>query len=81
MGLGEDIEKELSEYYNDLFTTTNPDNFENILAKIPSTISGQMNEQLIKPMEEKEIRQALFSMHPNKAPGTDGMSPLFFQHY
>nr|XP_027075819.1 uncharacterized protein LOC113699652 [Coffea arabica] len=65
------IEEEFSEYYKDLFATTNPDNFEDILAEIPSTIFGQMNEQLIRPVEENEIRQASFSMHPNKAPGTD----------
>ena len=72
---------ELSQYYNDLFTTTNPADFEEILTEILSTISRQMNENLIKPVEEKDIRQALFSMHPNKAPEQDGMSPLFFQQY
>ena len=65
----EEIEVELSQYYNDLFTTTNPTDFEEILTEILSTISRQMNENLNKPVEEKDIRQALFSMHPNKAPG------------
>ena len=27
------------------------------------------------------MRVALFSMHPSKAPGPDGMSPFFFQKY
>ena len=75
------MEEELSDYYKDLFSTTHPDNFEDILTEILSTISSQMNEQLIRPVDEKEIRQALFSMHPNKALGTDGMSPLYFQYY
>ena len=52
----QEIEEELSEYYKDLFTTTSPDNFEDILAEIPSTICSQMNEQLIRPVEENEIR-------------------------
>ncbi|XP_071905855.1 uncharacterized protein [Coffea arabica] len=42
-----EIEEELCEHYKDLFTTTNPDCFEDILAEIPSTISSHMNEQLI----------------------------------
>ncbi|XP_027166343.1 uncharacterized protein LOC113766338 [Coffea eugenioides] len=72
----EEIEVELSQYYKDLFTTTNPADFEEILKEISCTISRQMNEKLIKPVEEKDIRQALFSMHPNKAPGQDGRQIL-----
>ena len=40
-----------------------------------------MNEQLIKQVNEAKIKQALFSVFPNKAPGVDGISPLFFQNY
>ena len=32
-------------------------------------------------MEENEIKDAFFSMDPNKAPGSDDMSPLFFQRF
>lgn len=30
-------------------------------------------------MTDEEIRNAVFHMHPDKAPGLDGMSPTFFQ--
>ena len=40
-----------------------------------------MNQQLIKPVDEKEIQHATFSMFLNTAPGVDGMSHLFFQRY
>ena len=36
-----------------------------------------MNETLIQPYIEDEVRRALFQMHPSKAPGLDGMSPFF----
>nr|XP_027120233.1 uncharacterized protein LOC113737168 [Coffea arabica] len=36
---------------------------------------------LIKPVDEGEIKQTIFSMFPNKAPGVDGMSPCFSQSY
>ena len=40
-----------------------------------------MNRKLIRPIYETEIKEAVFSMHPNKAPGPDGMSPFFFQRF
>lgn len=45
------------------------------------TISGSMNDNLTKPVDEEEIKSALFSMNPNKAPGVDGMPPIFFQKF
>ena len=40
-----------------------------------------MNETLVQPYTEDEVRTALFQMHPLKAPRPDGMSPFFFQKY
>ncbi|KAL3527602.1 hypothetical protein ACH5RR_012258 [Cinchona calisaya] len=40
-----------------------------------------MNNQLVKPVAEKEIKEAHFSMHPNKAAGPDSTTPLFFQKF
>jgi len=38
----------------------------------------QMNQRLLQLATEEEVRQALFMMHPEKAPGPDGMTALFF---
>ena len=40
-----------------------------------------MNKYLIKPIDDKEVKATIFSMHPNKAPNPDGMSSLFFQKH
>lgn len=40
-----------------------------------------MNESLTRPYIADEVRLALFQMHPSKSPGSDGMSPFFFQKY
>ena len=37
-----------------------------------------MNQILLRMATEEEVRQALFMMHPEKAPGPDGMTALFF---
>lgn len=39
-----------------------------------------MNQILLRVASEEEIRQVFFMMHPEKAPGPDGMTALFFQH-
>ena len=50
-----------------------------ILEGIPHSITQEMNTNLTKSVKEEEIKVALFSMQPDKAPGQDGMTPLFFQ--
>ncbi|XP_056848447.1 uncharacterized protein LOC130498828 [Raphanus sativus] len=74
------IEKVAVNYFEDLFTTTSPSEFEVFLGEITPSITHQTNQMLIKLATEEEVRQALFMMHPEKAPGPDGMTALFFQH-
>ena len=38
------------------------------------------NQILLRIATEEEVQQDLFMMHPEKAPGPDGMTTLFFQH-
>lgn len=40
-----------------------------------------MNTDLERPFTKEEIKESLFSMHPLKAPGVDGMPALFYQKY
>lgn len=77
----EEFGEEITQFYNQLFTSSKPSDFDEILNGIPRTITEQMNLQLTRPVTEKEIRIAVFSMHPNKSPGPDGMSPVFFQKF
>ncbi|XP_074325825.1 uncharacterized protein LOC141663875 [Apium graveolens] len=39
----------------------------------------QQNRELLSAVTEKEVKNAVFNMHPDKASGPDGMTPAFFQ--
>ncbi|XP_071906010.1 uncharacterized protein [Coffea arabica] len=77
----EEIITEVDNYYKHLFNSTRIECLADILDGLPSTITDHMNGNLTRPVEDNEIKLALFSMNPTKAPGPDGMTPLFFQHF
>lgn len=48
---------------------------------MPRAITAEQNEELVKQVEEIEVKTTLYQMHPDKAPGPDGMTPAFFQKH
>ena len=44
-------------------------------------IDDEMNGMLSQEFSEQEVVAALKQMAPLKAPGPDGMPPLFYQHF
>ncbi|XP_074314802.1 uncharacterized protein LOC141650968 [Silene latifolia] len=76
-----EITNVIEEYFNQLFCSSNPSGLEDVLRCIPEVISPEMNAVLDRPLCDDEVKSALFSMHPNKAPGPDGMHALFYQRY
>ncbi|XP_056864246.1 uncharacterized protein LOC130511334 [Raphanus sativus] len=40
-----------------------------------------MNQKLLKVPQDEEIREATFAINPEKAPGPDGMTSLFYQRF
>jgi hypothetical protein len=50
------------------------------LTTIPQ-ITHELSSILLNPVTEIEVKDALFSMDPYKAPGPDGFQPVFFRNY
>ena len=69
------------DYYNQLFTSSNPNDFDEIIGAIQPKVTPSMNHALAKVFIADEARVTLKQMYPLKAPSPDGMSPLFFQHF
>lgn len=67
----------IKEYFKQLFTADQPQ-MDTVLNCIPSSISAQQNTELLKPIVDEEVKEAVFHMHPDKASGPDGMNPAFF---
>lgn len=74
-----EVEKVAVGYFADFFTSTQPDDFDSVLANVSKKVSDIENEMLMRPATEQEVREVLFMVHPKKAPGPDGMTALFFQ--
>ncbi|XP_060960728.1 uncharacterized protein LOC133031275 [Cannabis sativa] len=54
---------------------------DTVVRGINCSVSNVHNEALLQPVTPEEIKQALFQMHPDKAPGLVGMGPGFFQQH
>ncbi|XP_074303359.1 uncharacterized protein LOC141637839 [Silene latifolia] len=68
-------------YFRGLFTSDQPENFEELLTGVEGRVTEAMNEGLQEEYHGDEVVEALSQMHPLKAPGLDGMNGLFYQTY
>ncbi|XP_019085523.1 PREDICTED: uncharacterized protein LOC109126439 [Camelina sativa] len=75
------MENIATKYFEDLFRNSEAQGVTEMLQEINPLISDAMNRDLIREISEAEVRKALFAMHPEKTPGPDGMTALFFQRF
>ena len=71
----------LVNYYREIFSTSRPNPQWPQLEHISSMITEEMNSALTDTFTAFEVKESLKQMAPLKAPGPDGMPPLFFQHF
>jgi hypothetical protein len=75
-----DLCETAKDYFDHLFQA-NVTNHDPVLSLIAPKISQEDNDRLVAPITREELKEALFQMHPDKAPGPDGFNPAFYQHF
>jgi hypothetical protein len=66
------------DFYSNLYTSEATWGVEEVLASVLVSVTHAMNEHLIEPFEEGEVKAALFQMFSLKALGPDGYLAQFF---
>ena len=69
------------DFYQELFTSSNPNNFDTILEQIPQVVTEEMNLELMGEFTALEVEMPLKQMAPLKSHGPDDMPPIFYQNY
>jgi hypothetical protein len=71
----------VTDYFDNLFQTSNPEDIQRVTNYVDCRVTEEMNNDLLRDVHPEEVQQALFQMHPLKAPSLDGMNALIFQKF
>lgn len=74
-----EIMQSFKDTFNDLFRGSEGEKEENAVQHIPNLVTPEDNSMLLKEIHEREVKEAVFSLGANKAPGPDGLSGIFYQ--
>lgn len=74
------LQKLISDYYQNLFNSTQV-NSDEVVSCVNQKIYDSQNSMLMKEITNEEVKTTILQMHPDKAPGPDGMTPAFYQKY
>ncbi|XP_074374269.1 uncharacterized protein LOC141714661 [Apium graveolens] len=62
-------------YFENLFTTSMNDDEFLVPEEGVQQVTPVQNQELMQIVTREEVREAIFSMHPDKSPGMDGLNP------
>lgn len=73
----EQLDEHILPYFQTMFATSSNRRSMEFLESMGSWVTKEMNGDLSRCYTVEEVVTALKQMHPSKAPGSDGMPPLF----
>lgn len=74
-----EIEQTAIEYFQDILPSFPISDLETSLEHVHSLVTPEINAFLLRKLSASEVKVAIFSIHPEKAPDPDGMITLFYQ--
>lgn len=77
----ENVERILTNYFSDLFTTSWPTKLNDTSAVVGDKLHADLRNWCGMSYTSEDVQHAINDMHPLKAPGPDGLPALFFQKY
>ncbi|XP_075663156.1 uncharacterized protein LOC142632674 [Castanea sativa] len=77
----EDLGRVVEAYFQNMFTSSNPNQFEEILMGLQTVITTKMSASLSRDYQADEVLLALKQMAPLTTPGPDSMSPILYKTY
>lgn len=77
----EEIVRCITEFYSNIFSSQMSNSAQTVNEGISPLVTTEMNQTLIALPSPLEIKDALFSISPDKAPGPDGFSASFYQSF
>jgi len=76
-----DIAEAIGLFYASLFQVASPSQLQVVEEALQPQISSHVNALIIKIPLDKEIHEAVLSIHADKAPGPDGFSAGFYHSF
>lgn len=68
-------------YFTNIFTTSNPSDFDEVLDGVLPTVTKDMNANLNRPFTAEKVHRVLHQMAPLTTPDSDGMSQIFYKSF
>uniref|UniRef100_A0A8R7JXL8 Reverse transcriptase domain-containing protein n=1 Tax=Triticum urartu TaxID=4572 RepID=A0A8R7JXL8_TRIUA len=71
----------IANHYKSLFTSSGGILTNDLLSRVPTVVTPEMNARLIRPYSGEEVKKALESIGDLKAPGPNGMPAVFYKKF
>ena len=78
------ISTEVRSFFENLYNdeeNVSQECMDEMVRDIPSLISPEETLHLEAPITEEEVKKAIWSLHPDKAPGPDGFPIRFYRSF